>query len=92
MIAYRFAEDIAGDGGSNAGNGITQCCRESRTGLGEFGIERAHTFGAIDPRYRYTELFGEPVPQRERMDQRVFVAEHCAVPRRRGGGRLDMLR
>ncbi|MEV0111228.1 hypothetical protein AB0H42_33565 [Nocardia sp. NPDC050799] len=62
VIAYRFAEDIAGDGGGDSGGGISQSCRESIPCLGELGIECAHTFGAVDIGNLYAELFGEPVP------------------------------
>ncbi|WP_245931521.1 hypothetical protein [Nocardia nova] len=91
VIADRFAQDVARDGGGNGGGGISQRCREGVPGLGQRGIESAHTFGAVDSRDRHPEFGGEPVPQRRQVIQRLFIGEQRALQRRRGRGGLDML-
>ncbi|WP_228830830.1 hypothetical protein [Nocardia cyriacigeorgica] len=91
VIAYRFAEDFPGDCGGDTGSGITQGCREGVPRFGQCRVERAHTVGAVDLRYRYAELFGEPVPQRNRVVHSLLVGEQRALQDRRGSRGTDML-
>ncbi|MGA4789636.1 hypothetical protein [Nocardia sp. AB354] len=90
-VVERFAENVAGDPGSNAGRWITERFRQVVPRCRHQRIDGAQTFGPFDLRERQTELGREPVSHRGQLVQCLCICGKEALQCRRGSGRLDML-